>query len=104
MESTGETGKIQVSSETARWLQLAGKEAWLTERPDVVTPKGKEAMRTYWCTPPNSVSLTSSSRRQHERKANSSTTISSMSKRIDVSGRVVVETKSGTTNSDHEEE
>ncbi|KAL7562526.1 hypothetical protein ACA910_008233 [Epithemia clementina (nom. ined.)] len=48
MESTGMRDKIQVSQETADYLVAAGKKSWITPREDIVTPKGKGEMRTYW--------------------------------------------------------
>jgi class 3 adenylate cyclase len=48
MESTGKSGKIQVSEATALLLMKRGKRNWLRLREDMVSPKGKGAMTTYW--------------------------------------------------------
>jgi hypothetical protein len=41
MESLGAPGRIQVSTDTAKYLIAAGKEAWLEIRQDPVEAKGK---------------------------------------------------------------
>ena len=41
MESTGVANKIQVSPETAALLIKSGKEAWLIERQEPISVKGK---------------------------------------------------------------
>ena len=41
MESTGVANKIQVSPETATLLIKSGKEAWLVERQEPISVKGK---------------------------------------------------------------
>ena len=57
MESTGESNRIQVSPSTADILRNKhGKGHWLLPRPDLVQPKGKEAMQTFWLIPEGSVS------------------------------------------------
>ena len=49
MESTGEGNRIQVSPTTAELLQNKhGKGHWLLAREDLVHPRGKEPMQTYW--------------------------------------------------------
>ena len=48
MEHTGIRDKIQLSQETADLLIAAGKTNWLSQREDVVNPKGKGEMQTYW--------------------------------------------------------
>ncbi|CAB9508033.1 Receptor-type guanylate cyclase gcy [Seminavis robusta] len=48
MESTGKKGCIHVSLETAEEVKESGKGAWLKERADKVTAKGKGEMVTYW--------------------------------------------------------
>ena len=51
MESTGEVNRIQVTQATADLLVKAGKQHWVTPREDLVTPKGKGSMQTYWAEP-----------------------------------------------------
>ena len=41
MESTGQPGRIQVSSDTADLLKAAGKDRWVTPRNTMVFVKGK---------------------------------------------------------------
>jgi Adenylate and Guanylate cyclase catalytic domain len=48
MESTGEVGRIHVSTSTAELLKAAGKGRWVTERDELVQAKGKGSMRTFW--------------------------------------------------------
>ena len=48
MEHTGIRDRIQLSQETADLLISAGKTNWLSQREDVVNPKGKGEMQTYW--------------------------------------------------------
>lgn len=48
MESTGMTGRIQVSPETAEYLRAAGKGSWLEPRDVKVFVKGKGHLQTYW--------------------------------------------------------
>jgi class 3 adenylate cyclase len=50
MESTSESGRIQLSEDTARLLLKDGKEKWIEKREDCVVVKGKGAMQTYWLT------------------------------------------------------
>jgi uncharacterized protein (UPF0147 family) len=50
LESTGVTGRVQLSQETADLLIAAGKEKWLTLREDKVTAKGKGELTTYFLT------------------------------------------------------
>jgi 3'5'-cyclic nucleotide phosphodiesterase/Adenylate and Guanylate cyclase catalytic domain len=50
MESTGASGMIQVSQETADLISAAGKDHWIVAREDTVVAKGKGEMRTYWLT------------------------------------------------------
>ena len=51
MESTGESGKVQISQETADELITKGKVHWLRPRETKVTAKGKGEMITYWLEP-----------------------------------------------------
>ena len=48
MESNGAKGKIHVSQATADALTVAGKDSWLTQRPDKIVAKGKGEMTTYF--------------------------------------------------------
>jgi hypothetical protein len=48
MESTGEKGRIQISSVTAELLKAAGHDVWLTPRADAVAAKGKGVLSTHW--------------------------------------------------------
>lgn len=48
IETTGQAGKIQVSSDTAELLIQAGKMHWLIPREDKVFAKGKGEISTYW--------------------------------------------------------
>lgn len=48
MEHTGKRDCIQLSQDTADLLIAAGKANWLSQREDVVNPKGKGEMQTYW--------------------------------------------------------
>jgi len=48
MESTGQAGRVQISSYTADLLRSKGRANWITEREDLVAIKGKEDMRTCW--------------------------------------------------------
>lgn len=60
MESTGKPGRIQVSQETADLLIAAGKSAWISTRDEKVVAKGKGEMQTYWLSPGEQRSDTSS--------------------------------------------
>ena len=51
MESTGESGKIQLSEETAELLRIDNKSSWLIKREDKVTAKGKGTLQTWWAEP-----------------------------------------------------
>jgi len=51
MESTGKTGRIQVSQTTADLLRNAKKSHWLKARDEMVEAKGKGLMITYWVEP-----------------------------------------------------
>lgn len=55
MESTGERGKIQVSTATATLLNEAHKGHWCERRKEPVQAKGKGEMITYWVNPKTSV-------------------------------------------------
>jgi class 3 adenylate cyclase len=57
MESNGAPNRIQMSEETAKLIQQAGKSHWLEERSDKVDAKGKGEMQTYWCDPNAEISL-----------------------------------------------
>jgi hypothetical protein len=48
MESTGLPNKIQISKDTATFVQEAGKSNWLIARKELVDAKGKGIMQTYW--------------------------------------------------------
>ena len=48
MESNGRPGHIHLSSTTASLLIEAGKEKWIVPREDLIHPKGKGEMQTYW--------------------------------------------------------
>ena len=48
MESTGVTGRIQVSLETAQLLRQSQKEDWLSKRPEGVEAKGKGRLETWF--------------------------------------------------------
>lgn len=48
MESTGQRGRIQVSSETRNLLVKAGKGHWVQERNEKVWAKGLGHIQTYW--------------------------------------------------------
>jgi class 3 adenylate cyclase len=50
MESTGQKGRIQVSTTTADKIRGSGKGRWLYQREDMVEAKGKGKMQTYWLT------------------------------------------------------
>jgi Adenylate and Guanylate cyclase catalytic domain/3'5'-cyclic nucleotide phosphodiesterase len=50
IESTGERGRIHMSTETAELLLIAGKKSWLEKRKDKVEAKGKGLIVTYWLT------------------------------------------------------
>lgn len=48
MESTGERGRIQISSATAELLRAADKGDWFEPRAEKVMVKGKGEFQTYW--------------------------------------------------------
>ena len=48
MESSGETGRIHISKETAEHIQKSGKGNWLIKRDEPVNAKGKGDIQTYW--------------------------------------------------------
>ncbi|KAL7576124.1 hypothetical protein ACA910_004788 [Epithemia clementina (nom. ined.)] len=48
IESTGRSGRVHISQETADLLVKAGKGHWLVKRQDLVHAKGKPDMQTYW--------------------------------------------------------
>lgn len=48
MESTGQAGRIHVSSETAALLVASGKEHWVKPREEEVSIKGKGTVTTSW--------------------------------------------------------
>lgn len=48
MESTGISGRIQISQETSALLADAGKNHWFEPREDTVVAKGKGALKTFW--------------------------------------------------------
>jgi class 3 adenylate cyclase len=50
IESTGESGRIHLSQETADLIIKGGKQAWVQRRAQQVTAKGKGTMQTYWLT------------------------------------------------------
>jgi class 3 adenylate cyclase len=51
MESTGLSGKIQVSEETAELIRRDGESRWLFKRDTTITAKGKGELQTYWVEP-----------------------------------------------------
>ena len=51
MESTGLSGKIHLTQETANRLISAGKGNWVIPRETKVNAKGKGEMQTYWISP-----------------------------------------------------
>ena len=48
MESTSAPGRIQLSNETAKFLQKNGRGSWIKQREDSVEVKGKGQITTYW--------------------------------------------------------
>lgn len=48
METMGQKNRIHLSQDTADLLVAAGKGHWLQPREDMITPKGKSPMQTYW--------------------------------------------------------
>lgn len=48
MESTGSTGRIHLSQETAEILMASKKGNWVTKREERVMAKGKGSLQTYW--------------------------------------------------------
>jgi Adenylate and Guanylate cyclase catalytic domain len=48
MESTGQSGRIHISAETAEELRMGGKGSWIGQREDKVIAKGKGEMQTFW--------------------------------------------------------
>ena len=48
IENTGQAQRVHLSQDTAELLRKAGKEAWITPRPDVVQAKGKGTLHTFW--------------------------------------------------------
>jgi hypothetical protein len=48
MESSSQSGKIQISSETAEFLVKDGKGHWIEKRDDLITAKGKGSLQTFW--------------------------------------------------------
>lgn len=53
IESTGQSGRIHLSQETADCLAKAGKSEWLTKRAGKVTAKGKGEMQVRLCVYPS---------------------------------------------------
>lgn len=51
MESTGLKNRVHLSKDTANSLIVFGKSAWIQEREDVVTAKGKGELKTFWLLP-----------------------------------------------------
>jgi Adenylate and Guanylate cyclase catalytic domain len=62
MESTGVKDKIHISKQTADLLIGAGKNHWITFRPDEVNVKGKGMMQTFFLVPSNSKQTSTTSR------------------------------------------
>jgi hypothetical protein len=61
MESSGQGGRIHISEATAQTLRLASLYEWVSPREEMVNPKGKGLMQTYWAQAPlRSKSLSSS--------------------------------------------
>ncbi|CAB9507971.1 Receptor-type guanylate cyclase gcy [Seminavis robusta] len=50
IETTGRTGHIHISQQTADLLKAAGKGGWYVPRKDKVMAKGKGELQTYWLT------------------------------------------------------
>lgn len=48
IETTGKTGSIHISQQTADLLKASGKENWYVPRKDKVMAKGKGELQTYW--------------------------------------------------------
>jgi class 3 adenylate cyclase len=48
IESSSQSGKIHISSETAEFLVKDGKGHWIEKRHDVITAKGKGSLQTFW--------------------------------------------------------
>jgi class 3 adenylate cyclase len=48
IESTGQSGGIHMSSETAELLIRDGKGHWIEKRHDMIAAKGKGSLQTYW--------------------------------------------------------
>eukprot|EP00934_Nitzschia_sp_Nitz4_P009170 Nitzschia sp. Nitz4//scaffold37_size175936//139425//149009//NITZ4_002062-RA/size175936-snap-gene-0.260-mRNA-1//-1//CDS//3329549836//9160//frame0 len=51
MESTGNRNRIQASQSTADLLVVAGKQAWIRAREELIDVKGKGRVQTYWVMP-----------------------------------------------------
>jgi len=58
IESSGATGRIQVSEATAELLRKGGKGHWVKPREHLVNAKGKGPMQTYWATPKDQAAST----------------------------------------------
>ena len=56
IESSGEGGKIHLSSETAAILKAEGMESWVVPRKNRVDAKGKGLLNTYWLVAPKEAS------------------------------------------------
>ena len=48
IESSGQSGRIHVSQETADLIVKGGKSSWIVKRDETVNAKGKGDMQTYW--------------------------------------------------------
>jgi Adenylate and Guanylate cyclase catalytic domain len=48
LQTTGDRGKIHLSSETAKLLTEAGRDHWIVPRTHAVEAKGKGALNTFW--------------------------------------------------------
>ena len=48
MESTGVKGRIQVSEATSKYLKVAGKDGWLTQREDAVKVSAEPVFTAVW--------------------------------------------------------
>jgi class 3 adenylate cyclase len=52
MESSGQGGRIHISEATAQALRLGGFHEWVSPCEEMVNPKGKGLMQTYWAQAP----------------------------------------------------
>ena len=69
IESSSLSGKIQLSSETAKFIIEGGKEQWIEKRPDPIFAKGKGTMETYFVRQLRSIQDSSSKGSSHDHSA-----------------------------------